>query len=46
MKWKIAIISPLTFGKKRFKELQGDVDGINAKMIKHLNTFLLCGQLQ
>src|SRR5262245_8030892 len=32
-KWKIAIIGSLTFGEKRFKELQRDVDGITAKML-------------
>jgi DNA-binding HxlR family transcriptional regulator len=32
-KWKIAIIGSLTFGKKRFKELQRDVEGITAKML-------------
>ena len=32
-KWKIAIIGSLTFGEKRFMELQRDVDGITAKML-------------
>lgn len=32
-KWKIAIIGALTFGKKRFMELQREVDGIGAKML-------------
>jgi DNA-binding HxlR family transcriptional regulator len=32
-KWKIAIIGSLTFGEKRFKELQRDVEGITAKML-------------
>lgn len=32
-KWKVAIIGSLTFGEKRFKELQRDVDGITAKML-------------
>ncbi|MEP6676824.1 MAG: helix-turn-helix domain-containing protein [Ferruginibacter sp.] len=32
-KWKIHIISALRFGKKRFKELQRDVDGVTAKML-------------
>lgn len=32
-KWKIAIIGSLTFGEKRFKELQRDVDGVSAKML-------------
>jgi len=32
-KWKIAIIGSLTFGEKRFKELQRDVDGITGKML-------------
>lgn len=32
-KWKIRIIGSLTFGKKRFKELQREVEGITAKML-------------
>ncbi len=32
-KWKIRIIGSLTFGKKRFKEMQRDVQGISAKML-------------
>jgi DNA-binding HxlR family transcriptional regulator len=32
-KWKIPIIGSLRFGKKRFKELQRDLDGITAKML-------------
>jgi DNA-binding HxlR family transcriptional regulator len=32
-KWKIAIIGSLTFGEKRFMELQRDVEGITAKML-------------
>jgi DNA-binding HxlR family transcriptional regulator len=32
-KWKVAIIGSLTFGEKRFKELQRDVEGITAKML-------------
>jgi DNA-binding HxlR family transcriptional regulator len=32
-KWKIAIVGSLTFGEKRFNELQRDVDGITAKML-------------
>lgn len=32
-KWKIQIIGALIFGKKRFKELQREVDGITAKML-------------
>src|SRR5207237_2389394 len=32
-KWKIAIIGSLTFGEKRFKELQRDVAGVTAKML-------------
>ncbi len=32
-KWKIPIIGSLSFGKKRFKELQRDLDGITAKML-------------
>ena len=32
-KWKISIIGALSFGKKRFMELQREVDGIGAKML-------------
>ena len=32
-KWKIPIIICLTFGKKRFKEIQREIDGITAKML-------------
>lgn len=32
-KWKIAIISCLSFGKRRFLELQREVEGIGAKML-------------
>ena len=32
-KWKIAIISALTFGNKRFMELQREIEGIGAKML-------------
>jgi len=32
-KWKISILGSLRFGKKRFKELQRDVNGIAAKML-------------
>jgi len=32
-KWKITIISALSFGKKRFMQLQRDVNGIGAKML-------------
>ena len=32
-KWKIPIIGSLSFGKKRFKELQRDLDGITDKML-------------
>ncbi|MDD8018481.1 MAG: helix-turn-helix domain-containing protein [Bacteroidota bacterium] len=32
-KWKIQIINTLTFGKRRFKELQREVNGITAKML-------------
>jgi len=32
-KWKISIISSLSFGKRRFMELQREVDGIGAKML-------------
>ena len=32
-KWKIQIILSLTFGKKRFKQIQRDVNGITPKML-------------
>ncbi|HLT42068.1 MAG TPA: helix-turn-helix domain-containing protein [Sphingobacteriaceae bacterium] len=32
-KWKISIISCLSFGKRRFMELQREVSGIGAKML-------------
>ena len=32
-KWKIAIIGALSFGKRRFMELQREVSGIGAKML-------------
>jgi len=32
-KWKIQIIISLTFGKKRFKQIQRDIPGITAKML-------------
>lgn len=32
-KWKITIISCLCFGKKRFMELQREIEGIGAKML-------------
>ena len=32
-KWKIQIIGSLTFGKKRFKEMQREVRGITARML-------------
>ena len=32
-KWKIAIIAALSFNKRRFMELQREVDGIGAKML-------------
>jgi DNA-binding HxlR family transcriptional regulator len=32
-KWKIAIIGSLSFGNKRFMELQREVTGIGAKML-------------
>jgi DNA-binding HxlR family transcriptional regulator len=32
-KWKITIIGSLNFGKKRFMELQREVEGIGAKML-------------
>jgi len=32
-KWKIAIIGSLGFGKRRFMELQREVEGIGSKML-------------
>lgn len=32
-KWKLPIIVALTFGPKRFKELQKDITGITARML-------------
>lgn len=32
-KWKISIIGSLSFGKKRFMELQREVEGVGAKML-------------
>ncbi|WP_430908399.1 winged helix-turn-helix transcriptional regulator [Maribacter sp. 2-571] len=32
-KWKIHILSKLYFGKRRFKELEREVDGISPKML-------------
>ncbi|MBE7175307.1 MAG: helix-turn-helix transcriptional regulator [Mucilaginibacter polytrichastri] len=32
-KWKIAIIGTLGFGKRRFTELQREVEGIGSKML-------------
>ena len=32
-KWKIQVIGALTFGKKRFKEVQREIPGITAKML-------------
>jgi DNA-binding HxlR family transcriptional regulator len=32
-KWKLHILSVLYFGKKRFKELEREIDGISAKML-------------
>ncbi|WP_345231325.1 helix-turn-helix domain-containing protein [Olivibacter ginsenosidimutans] len=32
-KWKIEIIASLSFGKRRFMELQREVEGIGAKML-------------
>lgn len=32
-KWKIPIIVSLIFGKKRFKEIQREIEGITAKML-------------
>lgn len=32
-KWKIPIIIALTFGNKRFKEMQREIHGITAKML-------------
>ncbi len=32
-KWKLHILSVLYFGKKRFKELEREIDGISPKML-------------
>jgi DNA-binding HxlR family transcriptional regulator len=32
-KWKISIIGSLRFGKRRFMELQREVDGVGSKML-------------
>lgn len=32
-KWKLPIIIALTFGNKRFKEMQREINGITAKML-------------
>lgn len=32
-KWKLPILAVLYFGKKRFKELEREVEGISAKML-------------
>lgn len=32
-KWKISIIVSLTYGKKRFMELQREVEGVGSKML-------------
>jgi DNA-binding HxlR family transcriptional regulator len=32
-KWKIAIIGSLSFGKRRFMELQREVEGVGSKML-------------
>jgi DNA-binding HxlR family transcriptional regulator len=32
-KWKIQIIGSLTFGRKRFKEMQREVNGITSRML-------------
>jgi DNA-binding HxlR family transcriptional regulator len=32
-KWKLPVIIALTFGNKRFKEMQREIDGITAKML-------------
>lgn len=32
-KWKISIITSLSFGKRRFMELQREVEGVGAKML-------------
>jgi DNA-binding HxlR family transcriptional regulator len=32
-KWKLPILIALTFGKKRFKELERDISGITPKML-------------
>ena len=46
-KWKIRIIGVLSFGKKRFMELIGSVEGIAAKMLsKELQELELNGIVQ
>ena len=43
-KWKIRIIGSLGFGKQRFMELKGNIDGIAAKMLsKELQQLVLNG---
>ena len=43
-KWKIRIIGSLSFGKQRFMELNGNIDGIAAKMLsKELHQLELNG---
>lgn len=32
-KWKLLIVVTLTYGPKRFKQIQRDIDGITAKML-------------
>lgn len=32
-KWKLPIILSLTFGKKRFKQIQNEIEGITPKML-------------
>lgn len=45
-KWKIRVIGSLSFGKKRFMELLGSIDGIAAKMLsKELQELELNGLL-
>lgn len=34
-KWKLQIIISLSFGKKRFKQIQREVEGISPKVLSH-----------
>lgn len=34
-KWKLQVIMALTFGRKRFKQLQREIPGITSKVLSH-----------